>query len=372
MTGKRSKNSNINAVPDAGTEQKSVKHKVVKCTSQEVHANNYAKQKAIKRLFSMLGMVNFWVKDFIPDLMRMNEGKLGRPFEYTDKMIYWALLIKGLSNDDYREVAGRIEACIDNILWTPFGNYLPKDFTPPDFTTIFRRLDRVVEVLISHKILEDSRVMCAFVKKDISGRCIECAVDSTALNLSNTNLWRKHKWGVGPISRGWIKIHALVDVDTNEIIAVIVTTDKMGDNTAFTMLTDIAFEKGHQISTIYADSAYEAKSNWMDSEARNYTLVVKFKKNCNGRANGSFARKEAAKAYLKLPYDEWRATTKYGRRWKSECTFSDFKRLISEHIDGITDQGIIKETVGKIEGFNLYKSVRADMIGTTLNGVALA
>lgn len=76
--------------------------------------------------------------------------------------------------------------------------------------------------------------------------------------------------------------------------------------------------------------------------------------------------------FLKLTYDEWRATTKYGRRWKSECTFSDFKRLISEHIDGITDQGIIKETVGKIEGFNLYKSVRADMIGTTLNGVALA
>ncbi len=73
-----------------------------------------------------------------------------------------------------------------------------------------------------------------------------------------------------------------------------------------------------------------------------------------------------------MPYDEWRKTTKYGRRWKAECTFLDFKRLISEQISGICDQGIIKEVVGKIEAFNYYKDVRAKMVGVTSNGVAAA
>lgn len=49
-----------------------------------------------------------------------------------------------------------------------------------------------------------------------------------------------------------------------------------------------------------------------------------------------------------------------------------FQEVISEHIGGITDQGIVRETAGKFKGFNLYKSVLVDMVGTTLNGVALA
>ncbi len=54
-------------------------------------------------------------------------------------------------------------------------------------------------------------------------------------------------------------MHALIGVDTNEIVAYILTMDKMRDNTAFRMLTDTAFNKGHVFDTIYVESAYEAK-----------------------------------------------------------------------------------------------------------------
>jgi hypothetical protein len=72
-----------------------------------------------------------------------------------------------------------------------------------------------------------------------------------------------------------------------------------------------------------------------------------------------------------MSYDKWREKTKYGRRWKSEVTFSDFKALISELIAAVTDQGIVKEVVSKVTGFNFYKSVRAEIVGTTCNGVTI-
>lgn len=50
---------------------------------------------------------------------------------------------------------------------------------------------------------------------------------------------------------------------------------------------------------------------------------------------------------------------------------ADFKRLVSEQVSGICDQGMIKEVIGRIEAFNYYKNVRAKMIGVTSTGVAV-
>lgn len=54
-------------------------------------------------------------------------------------------------------------------------------------------------------------------------------IDSSGLNLSATSLWRKKKWDTGPKNRGWLKIHALCDVDTGEVIAYALTDDTVGD-----------------------------------------------------------------------------------------------------------------------------------------------
>jgi len=335
-------------------------------------ANNIAKKATAESITGRQAMIDWWIRDYKSDLEKMNAGKIGAPYKYTDKFMYWILIVKSFYNEDYQEVAAHIAPLLELIMESDLSKYLPSDFTCPNFTTIFRRMKRTIETIISNNYASNDLVLCAFVSKKTSEKIRECAVDSTALNLSNTNLWRKVKWGVGPAYRGWVKIHALVDVDSNEIIAAIVTTDKMGDNSAFTMLTELAFDKGHGISRITADSAYECRSNWRDSMNRGYAFVVKFKCNCNGKSNGVMARGSAAIEYLSMTYEEWRAKTKYGRRWKSECTFSDFKRLISEQIAAVTDTGVIVETIGKIIAFDRYKEIRASIVGITCNGVTIA
>ena len=239
----------------------------------------------------------------------------------------------------------------------------------PQYSTVFRRIQGYILTHVTLDKAFDDRCMCTFVSGQVRNRRRRCAVDSSGLNLSNTNLWRKHKWGVGPESRGWIKIHALTDVDSGEIIAYILSTDKMGDNTAFRKLMNIAWDMGHRFSHVFADSAYEAKENWKDSGEKKYTLVVRFKRNCNGKSNGCYERGIAARQFLAMSYEEWKKKVEYGRRWRVEGIFSDFKRIMSETIDSITDIGIVVEVAMKVIMFNLYKESRSDLMCITGNGI---
>jgi hypothetical protein len=197
----------------------------------------------------MDAVYQFWIEGYTEELAAMNRGKVGRPYEYTNSFVMWAPLIMGLGNLDWRGLCGEISAIVD---WAAevYRTRLPEGFHGPDYTTLFRRFDFEVQRLVSGDDMGDDRVLTAFANRKTTSRVRECAVESTALNLSNTNLWRKTKWGVGPKYRGWIKVHALVDVDTNEIVAAVVTTDKMGDNTAFTMLSGMACKAGHKIGDI--------------------------------------------------------------------------------------------------------------------------
>ena len=58
------------------------------------------------------------------------------------------------------------------------------------------------------------------------------------------------KWEVGPKYRGWLKLHCLVEIDTNEIIAGVLTEEQFGDS----VVTELAFGAGHGIGEIYADA----------------------------------------------------------------------------------------------------------------------
>lgn len=73
-----------------------------------------------------------------------------------------------------------------------------------------------------------------------------------------------------------------------------------------------------------------------------------------------------------MPYDEWVKASGYGRRWKCECVFSDFKRIFAENVSAITVKGILREITPLISGFIGYKKIRADMMKITGNGEVVA
>lgn len=69
---------------------------------------------------------------------------------------------------------------------------------------------------------------------------------------------------------------------------------------------------------------------------------------------GDPVRGRAAAEWCSVPYEEWVEKSGYGMRWKVECTFSDFKRVIGECIGATSRDGMVRETFFKTLAFNIH------------------
>ena len=324
-------------------------------TREEVKANNKAAFETAMCLFDLS-----WIEGFEEELTTMNQGKVGAPFKFTDTMIFWISLIMSYLDLDFRKAAGLAAGFLKSHGY-PF----------PDYSTLKKRSDILAATGVLGAPPEDARVIARFVRVDVADRIRRCAIDSTGLNLSKTTLWRMTKWKVGPKYRGWLKLHCLVDIDTNEIIAWVLTEEKFGDTVAFPLLTELAFNAGHGIGEIYADAAYHGVENWKDTVDHDVAFVVRFLSSTVPKSNGCMARGRAAAEWCSMPYNEWVEKSGYGLRWKIECTFSDFKRVISECIDATSQDGMVRETFFKTLAFNIHKGIRASILQITGNGVVV-
>ena len=330
--------------------------KKLKETYQETKANNETSVRFNKRIFSICN----WIGVVEEELRIMNERKEGHPYEYCDTMIIWIMMIMGYHKEmTLRKVSGIAK-----------GILFDHGLKGPHYSTILRRIKSIVKESMSDE--NDSKFLCSYVKPKTNNNKIRAAVDSTGLNLSKTTLWRENKWGTGPKRRGWLKLHALVDIDTCEIIAYVLTDDKTGDNSAFKHLINLAINEGYSLKVVFADAAYEDRKNWKMLDELNIEFVVRFKSSTVAHSNGSLRRGRAAELWITKDYEEWKKITNYGMRWKVECAFSDFKRLVAETVSAVTTLSMIAEVFVNVNAFNQHKRIRANMIGITRNDVYIA
>lgn len=169
-----------------------------------------------------------------------------------------------------------------------------------------------------------------------------------------------------------MKVHALVDVDTNEIVAFVLTKDDIGDEEMLEYLLELADMGGVRYEGVYADAAYSSVDNFkLVCEVHKCRFITIFKSNTRGKSPGSKDRGEAARLWIRLPYNEWVKVTGYGHRWKVEGAFSNLKRMFSEFIRATSDDGVVREVTFMVRIFNYHKRVRADILGVTDNGVVV-
>lgn len=332
-------------------------------TPEERHADNYAKVELGRRI----GRVRELVPAFEEELAEMNRGKVGRPFEFADGLILWMMSLMTVVNGDYRLIAGLAESVLG-----AFG------VAAPSYTRFLERCHMLCE---DHLLAEDSRIRRTYgggvlslrVYPDVIDRVRRAGVDSTALNLSCANLWRRTKWGSSTRNRGWLHFHVLADLDTGEVIAYAVTDESVGDAPMLRLLVDEAAEAGHRIGRIYADGAYSTDANWIHLTRENgYEFVTSFRSNTVPRKKGCEARGLAAELWCGTPYHVWTRMTGYHFRWKSETVFSDFKEMFLETVSATSVQGMMGEAGAKVRAFNDYKKGRAELLKVTGNGVTVA
>jgi hypothetical protein len=180
-----------------------------------------------------------------------------------------------------------------------------------DYTTFFRRIQRLDLSL---------PVFPEFLAEDIV-----VAADSTGIKVTNRGEWMREKWRV---SRGWIKMHAMIDVETNQVLGLEVTDESVQDDQMFIPLLDQTQQhcgEEHPVHRVLADGAYDRNELFNTLEQREIASGIKTRADAATHSTGSPYRAEYVRDRNRWGgYRMWERVVTYGMRWKVEGFFSNF------------------------------------------------
>ncbi|MBE6525816.1 MAG: IS5 family transposase [Thermoplasmata archaeon] len=297
-----------------------------------------------------------WNLTYSDDIRRMNDGKVGHPFVFSDSLIAWIVLLRTVLNISYRLMLGIVNHFLES-----------EGFPQISLTQLF---DRCTSGALN--IGSDGRFL-AFGTGNVcpKSRKITVALDSTGLSLNKYGGWMSHRWNMKKVT-GWVKLHVAVDVDTNEILAFVVTDESVGDNSCTEKLMDLVMAAGHDVGCLLADAGYDSKENWRTYSGMGIKVCFNIKSSqlnkkfaptgkFEVRAHGCLIRAKHMTRILEIGRDEWKKENGYPMRWKVECTFSDLKRILMDILRARTRWNCVQETLNMVSAHNLYKSIRVEM-----------
>lgn len=266
------------------------------------------------------------------ELKKMNRRKEGHSYEYPDSFIKFIGILKMQFNLPYRKLNGFLLS---------FSQF----FSVPDYTTIFRRINRL-KLDISDSIKTSSEPM--FISIDASG-----------LRSDNGGAWLEKRFGRK--KKRWIKIHFAVDVDSKSIVEFSVTTDRVHDNRRFRGLVRRASKK-HNIDKVAADPGYDDFRNYELLHKKKIRPAIKPKLNSNPdswtiknqelRERGLHRLKQVL-LFQKYSFDTWKKKTGYNYRTLSESVFSVFKKSFGHSVTSKKMRYVRNEIMLKAYTYNL-------------------
>jgi len=270
-----------------------------------------------------------WISDYIDEMNEMNSGKLGRPFVYGNKLIAAVCRLRASAGMPYRILEGFLRPIFEILR-----------VNVPSYPTLWRRCS--------------SMEVSAGAPADTRLRIV--AADSTGIKVTVRGGWMREKWKV---HKGWLKLHLLTDVETNEILSFVVTDERSGDAKHLLDMVDRAMAHGHRIIKVLADGAYDAKFIWNGLKERNIEFITNIRKNVSEHSRGCLIRRIHADERAFIGEEEWKEKHGYRMRWKVESAISDYKRMFGESVSSKTFVNMVNEIGHNIECFNLMKRATA-------------
>ena len=260
------------------------------------------------------------------ELRRMNEGKVGRPFTYTDSLIWALAVLRVCLRLPHRQLVGFAR--------TLFG--LAGVRLTVSYPTVFRRIRRLVEERKPPELrLEPARR-------------VVLAVDSTGLKVGNRGEWMREKWRR---RRGFVKLHLIVDVETRRILGFKATSEKVSDARVFPELLDQALSKT-EVKAALGDGAYDTRDCFNKCSEHGVKPLLKVRKNATTRSKGCPSRAEVVRFIKRRGYKTWVEKVGFGRRWAVETAIGSFKTMFGESVTARTLQAAQREVGLKAAVYN--------------------
>lgn len=188
--------------------------------------------KAYNRSLVERGSMSIWLEDSVLRQWRdiSKQKKVVGECLYSDSVIQCCLLLGQVYHQPLRQTTGFVAS-----LLTMLGY---KDYAVPDYSTLCRR----------------QACLPIEVSKALAGsRNIDIAIDSTGLKVYGEGEWKVRKHGASK-RRTWRKLHIGIDVQTQEIILVELSSNGEDDAAVATKLLQ---GQSHKLNSFRGDGAYD-------------------------------------------------------------------------------------------------------------------
>jgi IS5 family transposase len=262
---------------------------------QQYHVRNWKEYNAglVNR-----GSLSFWVSDEVLKEWLSSDwsGEPGSPVFYSDLAIETVVVLKRMFHLGGRQASGFVGS-----IFALMGVKLPV----PDHTTVSRRMGKLN---ISLPLEEGTQAR-------------HVVVDSTGIKVYGEGEWKVRQHGISK-RRTWRKLHVGVDERTGEIVAVVVSTNNVGDAE---VLPDLLEQIDDDIEQVSADGAYDTQGSYRDITQRGAKPVIVPRKNAVIAQHGNCKapprpRDETIRSIRQHGRKNWKEHSGYHRRSIAETT----------------------------------------------------
>ena len=235
------------------------------------------------------------------EIKKMNDGKVGAPFEYSHTYIQFLAFLKIGFKIAYRTVQGIVRGLSDYIR-----------IEEMHFTHIRRRILKF-KPSVGNLNLDDDKP-------------VTLIVDASGPTITKKGDYIEQKWIRK--KKEFVKLHIIaVDAKSQKIISFRITKGNIHDSKKFSsMIREIT--KEYDI-----DKAHDNRGSFNLLDDLNIEPAISIRKNASAiRSNGCPLRRDEVLLIKKVGYAGWKQLKDAGRRWIPEIVFSSIKRVLGEDL----------------------------------------
>src|SRR3954471_679772 len=242
------------------------------------------------------------------EILKMNQGKVGAPFEYSRTYIQFLAFLKIGFKIAYRTVQGIVRGLSDYIRIEEIH-----------FTHIRRRILKIKPSVGNVNLDNDD---C---------KPITLIVDASGLTITKKGDYIEQKWIRK--KKEFVKLHITVDGKSKKIMSFRVTKGNVHDSKKLApMIREIDKKDVYTVDKVYGDKAHDNRRSFNLLDDMNIEPVISLRKNASTKTRACPLRREEILLIRKLGYDKWKQLKDVGRRWIAEIVFSSIKRVLGEDL----------------------------------------
>lgn len=239
------------------------------------------------------------------EIQKMNDGKVGAPFEYSHTYIQFLAFLKIGLKISYRTVQGIVRGLSDYIR-----------IEEMHFTHLRRRILKI-KPSVKNLNLDDDDTPITLI------------VDASGLTLTKKGDYIEQKWIRK--RKEFVKLHIAVDAKSEKIVSFRVTKGNVHDSKKLgPMIKEVAEE--YDIDKVYGDRAHDNRRSFNLLDDLNIEPAISIRKNASTKARGCPLRRDEVLLIRKLGYEGWKQLKAAGKRWIGEIVFSSIKRVLGEDL----------------------------------------